>query len=149
MRNKHSALDIMDRFNDSTIEMDGWKWCRQITGYLSIYPCLTPRKYYGWYLWYLLATTPPFLKKYSKFERICGNNCSFIIKKGPFVEWIAATGGKLTLYLWNSDDYKCLFQRKTVPLKILRSLKVASWNNGGTTQIYGCMCSFEITIRFK
>ena len=30
-----------------------------------------------------------------------------------------------------------------------RSRQVAPWNNGGTTQMHGCMCSFEVTIRLK
>ena len=38
-------------------------------------------------------------QKNSKFERMCGYNCSFVIEKGPFVEWIAATGGELMQYL--------------------------------------------------
>ena len=29
------------------------------------------------------------------------------------------------------------------------SLQKDPWNNDGTTQIYGCKCSFEIKIRFK
>ena len=38
---------------------------------------------------------------------------------------------------------------KDSTLENTRSLQVASWKNGGTTQIYGCMCSFEVTIRLK
>ena len=30
-------------------------------------------------------------KKYSKFERMRGCNFSFIIEKGPFIKWMAAT----------------------------------------------------------
>ena len=37
---------------------------------------------------------PPALN--SKFERMCGYNCSFIIEKESFVEWMAATEGELT-----------------------------------------------------
>ena len=39
----------------------------------------------------LLAATHPVLKKYSKFKRMCGSNCSFIIYKEPFLEWMTAT----------------------------------------------------------
>ena len=38
--------------------------------------------------------SPPALKKYSKFERVCDWNRTLIIekRKGPFVEWMTATG---------------------------------------------------------
>ena len=29
------------------------------------------------------------------------------------------------------------------------SLQVAFWNNGSTTQLYGCICFFEVTISLK
>ena len=90
-----------------------------------------------------------FWKKYWKFERICGCNCCFIIEKEPFVEWIAATGGKLTLYLWKQRRLQVLISKKDNILENTRSLQVASWNNVGTTQTYGCMCFFEGTIRLK
>ena len=51
------------------------------------------------------------LQKHSTFERMPGCNCSFIIEKGPFIEWLVATGIENT-----------------------RSLQVPSWNNGGNTQ---------------
>ena len=71
-----------------------------------------------------ITITPPVLKKYSKYERMCGCNCSFIIEKEPFVEWMTATGtaNKLNTFE-NRDNCKCLFQRKTVPLKILNHCK--------------------------
>ena len=52
------------------------------------------------------------------------------------------------------QDYKCLFQRHYKclfhsTLEKTRSLQVACWNNDGTSQIYGCKCSFEIKICFK
>ena len=31
-------------------------------------------------------------EKYSKFERMCDCSCSFVIEKGPFVEWMTAAG---------------------------------------------------------
>ena len=36
---------------------------------------------------------------------------------------MAATGGKLTWYLWQQYNFKCLFQRKTESLKILDLFK--------------------------
>ena len=33
-----------------------------------------------------------FCKKSSKFERMTGCNYSLTIQKGPFIEWMAATG---------------------------------------------------------
>ena len=72
--------------------------------------------------------------------------CSFIIEKGN------SLNGWLQLDLQNTfenrDDCKCLFERNTTPLKILE-LRVASQINDGTTQMYGCRCSFEIKIRLK
>ena len=58
-------------------------------------------------------------------------------------------------YNWNyelinifekSDDCWFLFQRNTVHLW---PLQVASWNNDGTTQMYGSKFSCEITMRLK
>ena len=83
-------------------------------------------------------------EKKSKFEIICGYNCSPIIEKGPFVEWIAATGGKLTLYLWKQRLFQVLISKKDSNFENARSLQVASWNNGGTTQMHGSLCSFEV-----
>ena len=62
------------------------------------------------------------MKKYSQFERICGCNCSFVMEKGSFVEWMAATGSKFYIFE-NRVDYKSVFQRKTVPLRILGPCK--------------------------
>ena len=33
-----------------------------------------------------------YIEKFSKLERMCGKNGSFIIEKGPFVELMTATG---------------------------------------------------------
>ena len=47
----------------------------------------------------------PTLQKHNKFERMSGYNCSFIIEKGLFNEWMAVTG--LANYLntiENRDD---------------------------------------------
>ena len=53
-----------------------------------------------------------------------GCNCSFIIEKWPFIEWIAATGiaNKLNIFE-KRDDCKCLFHRNAVPLKKLEHCK--------------------------
>ena len=76
-------------------------------------------------------------------------NCSLIIEKGPFVEWMATVGGKLTLYLWKQWQLQVLISKKDSILENTWTLQVASWNNGGTTQMYGCMCFFEVTRRLK
>ena len=39
-----------------------------------------------------MIATIPVLQKHSKFERIRGCNCSFVIKKGPIIVWMAAAG---------------------------------------------------------
>ena len=80
---------------------------------------------------------------------MCGYNCSFIIEKGPFAEWMAATGGELTQYLWKQRRLQVLISKKDSTLENAKSLQVASWNNDVTTQIYSCKCSFEVTIRLK
>ena len=80
---------------------------------------------------------------------MCGYNCSFVIEKGPFVEWIAATGGELMQYLWKKRRLQVLIWKKDSTHENTRSLQMTSWTNDGTTQIYCCMCSFEITIQLK
>ena len=78
---------------------------------------------------------------------MCGYSFSFVIEKGPFVEWMAATGGELTQYLWKQRRLQVLISKKDSALENTRSLQVASWNNDSITQMYGCKRSFEITIR--
>ena len=78
-------------------------------------------------------------EKYSTSERMCGYNYSFIIGKGPFVEWIAATRGELPISS-KTDDYKCLFQKKTVPLKILDHCK-CKWHPEIITVPLKCMAA--------
>ena len=53
-----------------------------------------------------------------------GCNCSFIIEKGEFVKWMAATGitNKLNTYE-KRHDCKCLFQGNIVLSKILDHCK--------------------------
>ena len=51
---------------------------------------------------------------------------------------------KLTQYLWKKGGVQVLVSKKSSNFEYTRSLHVASWNNGGTTQMYGCKCSFEI-----
>ena len=80
---------------------------------------------------------------------MCGYDCSFILEKGPFVEWIAAAGGELTQSLWKQRGLQVLISMKDSILENTRSLQMASWNKDGTTQMYGCKCSFEITIHLK
>ena len=106
------------------------------------------------------------MKKYSKFERIYGYNYSFIIEKGPFVEWIAATGGKLTLYLCKQRALLVLISKKdstlckwlpeimAVPLKCIAAcapLKLQYALSRNICQIHciytihGCNCCSEIS----
>ena len=51
---------------------------------------LKPRTYHNKYP---LATTR-ILQTHSKFEKILGCSCSFIIEKASFIEWLAATGNE-------------------------------------------------------
>ena len=106
---------------------------------------------------------------------MCGCNCSFIIEKGLFVDWMTATrmANKLNIFE-NRDDCKCFFQRNTVPLIILdhckwhseimtvplkymaasASLKLQYSLNRNTCQvhciytIHGCKCSSKINTVF-
>ena len=57
--------------------------------------------------------------------------------------------GKLTRHLWKHEQLQVLFSKKYNTLENTRSLQVAFWNNDSITQIYGCRCSFEITICLK
>ena len=53
-----------------------------------------------------------------------GCNYSFIIEKEQFIEWMAATGFVNSNNTYEKrDDFKCLFKRNTVPLKILDHCK--------------------------
>ena len=55
------------------------------------------------------------LKKYSKFERMCGYNYSFIIEKGHSTNgWLQLETNQINIFE-NRDDFKCLFQIKAVP----------------------------------
>ena len=58
-----------------------------------------------------------------------GCDCSFIIEKGPFVDW----NGELTQYLWKQGWLQVLISKKHSTLENTRSMQVASWNNDGTT----------------
>ena len=57
--------------------------------------------------------------------------------------------GELTQYIWKQGWLQVLISKKHSALENATSLQVASWNNDGTTQIYGNKCSFEITICLK
>ena len=59
-----------------------------------------------------------YIEKFSKLERMCGKNGSFIIEKGPFVELMTATGMTNQVFEYR-NDCKCLFQRNTLSFKIL------------------------------
>lgn len=93
---KNHPLDIMNPFKCSReILIDKANGLLQLMSsnnrVYSIHTCLKPRRYHSWLLWYLLEATPV-LGKYSKFEKMCDCNCSFVIEKDPFVEWVTATG---------------------------------------------------------
>ena len=86
----YGPFQVLPWNNGSIIEkMDRWKWFHHITDVL--YACLKIRMYQNYYLWYIPATTPV-QQKHSKLEKMRGCNCSFIIKRGPIIVWIAATG---------------------------------------------------------
>ena len=57
--------------------------------------------------------------------------------------------GELTQYSWKQTWLQVLILKKHSTLENTRSLHVASWDNDGTIQIYGCKCSFEIAICLK
>ena len=54
------------------------------------------------------------------------------MEKGQFVECVAATVGKLTLYLSKQRRLQIFISKKNSTLENARSLQMASWNNGGT-----------------
>ena len=49
-------------------------------------------------------------------------NGYFIIRKEPFIEWIAATGGELTQYLWKQRRLKVAISKKDSTLENNRGL---------------------------
>ena len=61
---------------------------------------------------------------------------------------MAATGDELTKYLWKHTMASAI-SKKYSTLENTRSLQVTSWNNDGTTQMFRCKCSFELTIGLK
>ena len=54
--------------------------------------------------------------------------------------------GELTQYLWKQESLQVIFWKKNSTLENTGSLQVASWSNDRTFPVYGCKCSFEITI---
>ena len=54
---------------------------------------------------------------------------------------------KLTQFLWKKGWLQILVSKKHTTLENNMSLQLTSWNEDGNTQIHGCKCSFEITIR--
>ena len=90
------------------------------------------------------------ITNYVKFlQKKEGKKYIYMLEKGPFVEWIAATGGELTQCLLKHRRLKVLISKNGSTLKNTRSLQMVSWNSDGTTQMYGCRCFFEITIHLK
>ena len=129
MRNKHSALDIMDHF----------KYSREIMAVLQK-KWMTGIDVVKQQIW----------KNTVNLKECVGYNCSFIIEKGLFVEWMAATGGgELTQYLWKQRRLQVLVSKRDSTLGNTRSLQVASRNNYGIIQTYNYKCFFEITIALK
>ena len=108
---------------------------------LSRYVCLKSRDVSK--LLYLLATIPVLQKKPSKFERINGCNYSFIIKRGLSPYGLLLCNCELALKI--GMPASACFKQTQYP----RSLQVASSNNDGTTQMYGCKCFFEIAAHLK
>ena len=56
---------------------------------------------------------------------------------------------ELIQYFWKKGRPQVLVSRKHSTLENTRSLQVTSWEIEGTTQMYGCKCSFKITVRLK
>ena len=82
-------------------------------------------------------------KNTSKFERIHGCNYSFIIKRGLSPYGLLLCNCELALKI--GMPASACFRQTQYP----RSLQVASSNNDGTTQMYGCKCFFEIETHLK
>ena len=56
---------------------------------------------------------------------------------------------ELTQYHRKQGWLQVLILKKHSTLENTRSLQMVSWNNEGTTRIYGCKCFFETAIRLK
>ena len=71
-----------------------------------------------------------------------GFNCSFIIEKVEYVEWMAATviSNKLNTYE-KRHDFECLFQRNIETFENTGSLQVAYRKNDS------CSCTSGATLK--
>ena len=114
---------------------------------LSIYKCLKPKRHRNYHLWYLLATIPV-PQKCSKFQRMRGYNCFFIIEKGPFMDMVQL-GLQINWFPLKKGMTASTCSKKHSTLENTRSLQVVSWKNDGNAQMYSCKCSFELTIRLN
>ena len=87
----YGALLLLPWNNDSTIEkMNGWKWCHHITDFFqymhaSNQACIKTVIYDISLLQFLFCKNTAILKNALM-------QCSFIIKRGPIIVWMAATG---------------------------------------------------------
>ena len=131
---------------DTTIEkMDGCNWCRQIT---DLFQFIHARNQGGFIINNYDISLLQFL--------FCKNTVNL-------KEWVAPLAllfcyssmdgcnwnCELSQYFWKKGWLQMLVSKKHSTTENNRSLQKAFWNNDGTTQMYGCKFSFEITICFK
>ena len=76
-----------------------------------------------------------------KLQLICHNK-KMVICRMDDCNW----NGELTQCLWKQESLQVIFWKKNSTLENTGSLQVASWRNDRTFPVYGCKCSFEITI---
>ena len=131
---------------DTTIEkMDGCNWCRQIT---DLFQFIHARNQGGFIINNYDISLLQFL--------FCKNTVNL-------KEWVAPLAllfcyssmdgcnwnCELSQYFWKKGWPQMLVSKKHSTTENSRSLQKAFWNKDGTTQMYGCKFSFEITICFK
>ena len=140
------SFQVLPWNNDTIIKkIDGWKWCRHVTDFfqymyglnqggmiISIYDISLLQFLFCKITVNLkIATVNSYRKTAIHRMDGCNWNC------------------ELTQCLWKKGWLQVLVSKKHNTLENTRSLQAAPWNNDGTTQMYGCKCSFEITIRLK
>ena len=152
MSNKHSAFDIRDRFKCSreimTDRRNGLLQLISSTNRLSYNLCMPESKEVLKLITMIcLCYNSSWFEKIQKiWKNVCLQLLFYNRKKAICQINDCNWNGKLTQCLWKQGWLEVLISMKHSTLENTRSLQVTSWINDGTTQIYGCKWSFEITI---
>ena len=131
-----------------------WKngWLELMSSYnrlLSICTCLKTRRCHN-YFYHISLRQFLFCKGTVSLKMMHDCNCPFVIKKVYLSNWCLHLELRVkSIHLNKKGSLRELVSKKRNILGNTWSLQVVSWNNDGTTQMYRCKCSFEITIQIK